>query len=499
MSRISKSIKNVTYAFVGQIFALIISFFSRIIFIKILGAEYLGINGLFTNILTMLSLAELGIGEAITFSLYKPLKEKNIKNCTMLMQLYKKVYYIIGIVIFLIGILFTPFLEYFIGEMPDISNIYFIFILFVINSSVSYFFSYKRNLIIADQNRYIATLYRYSIYFIMNVFQIIYLLLFNDYIGFLLIQIISTIVENLLISKKANKMYPYLKNKEKIRLNEEYKKTIKNNTKAMMMHKVGSAIVISTDNILLSKLVNLVAVGIYSNYYLVINALHTIFSQIFTSLTASVGNLCVSEKKEKQESIFKKTNFLNFWIYSIATTSLICLFNHLIILWVGEKYLFDFYTVCLLGINFYITGMRKSVSVFREASGLFYIDRWKAIVEAIVNLVFSVIFALKFGAFGVFLGTFISSITVCVWVEPFVLYKYGFNKNFKYYVFKYLEYIIVTLINTILTFFVLKIFNDYSIFTFNTIIIILYRNSNEYKYYKNILLKQTFNKKHTKN
>ena len=448
----------------------------------------------------MLSLAELGVGEAITYSLYKPLKEKNVNDCTMLMQLYKKIYIIIGVVIFIIGLSITPFLPFFIDEMPNISNIYFIFVLFVINTSISYFLSYKRNLIIADQNRYIATIYRYGMYFLLNIVQIIYLLIKKDYIVFLILQILSTVIENILISRKANKMYPYLKSKEKVQLKEEYKKEIKNNTRAMMMHKVGSAVVISTDNILLSKYVSLIAVGIYSNYYLVINALNTIFSQVFTSLTASVGNLCVSESKEKQEQVFNKTFFLNFWIYSFATSCLICLFNHFIQLWIGKDFLFNFMTVCLLGVNFYITGMRKSVSVFREASGLFYVDRWKAIIEAIVNLVLSIIFALKFGAFGVFLGTLVSSLTVCVWVEPFVLYKYGFEMSVKRYFTKYIKYLLITIINTTVLYFVLTIFKKISILTFlvkmiisvlipNITIYLLFRNTDDFSYYKNIIIK----------
>ena len=158
MSRSSKSIKNFRIALLGQCFGLIISFVARIVFIRILGSEYLGLNGLFTNVLTVLSLAELGVGEAITYSLYKPLAEKDFFKCNMLMQLYKKMYIVIGTVILLIGISITPFLPYIINDMPSVANINYIYILFVINTSVSYFFSYKRNLIIADQNRYIVTI-----------------------------------------------------------------------------------------------------------------------------------------------------------------------------------------------------------------------------------------------------------------------------------------------------------------------------------------------------
>lgn len=450
MSRSKKSIKNLIFAIIGQGLGLLISFVARIIFIRVLGSDYLGLNGLFTNILTVLSLAELGVGEAITYSLYKPLAQKDTYKCQMLMELYKKIYIVIGIFVFVVGVAITPLLPIFIKDMPDISNINLIYILFVINTSISYFFSYKRNLIIADQNRYIATLYRYSFYFLLNVVQIVYLLIAKEYIGFLILQIISTFLENVLISVKADRMYPFLKNDRHIKLDSETKKEITKNTRAMMMHKIGTVIVNSTDNILLSSFVGLNAVGIYSNYYLVINALHTVLGQIFSSITASVGNLCASEGKEKQYDIFEKIYFIDFWIYSFSAICIFCLLNSFIKWWIGSEYLFTMDIVIVLVINYYITGMRKSVLTFREAAGLFYKDRWKPVFESIVNLVVSILLALKCGTLGVFLGTFISSVSVCVWVEPYILYKYGFKRKLREYFSEYFKYLFITIILAII-------------------------------------------------
>lgn len=494
MSRSTKSIRNLITAFIGQGFGLIISFIARIIFIKFLGSEYLGLNGLFTNILTVLSLAELGVGEAITFSLYKPLADKDEYRCKMLMQLYKKIYTIIGIVILVLGVSITPLLPFLINDLPDMSNINLIYILFVINTSLSYFFSYKRNLIIADQNRYITTIYRYGFYFILNIIQIIYLIIRKDYIGFLILQVLNTLIENIFVSKKADKMYPYLKDKESVPLDKDVKKSIIKNTKAMMMHKIGGVVVNSTDNILLSSFVNLVAVGLYSNYYLITNALNTIFGQVFSSLTASVGNLCASTNQEKQYQVFKNINFINFWIYCFSSVCLICLFNPFIEIWVGKEYLFSLDIVFILVINYYITGMRKSVLTFREAAGLFYKDRWKAVVEALVNLVVSILLALKLGTLGVFLGTFISSITVCVWVEPYVLYKYGFKKKLRLYFHEYFKYLTTTIFIALITYGLCSIISGNIYLTFmikcsisliipNLLIILLFHNNNEFKYF----------------
>lgn len=494
MSRTKSSLLNFLCAMIGQGFGLIVSFISRIFFIKILGSEYLGLNGLFTNILTVLSLTELGVGNAINYSLYKPLANHDKIKCKMLMNLYQKIYIIIGIIILFLGILITPFLSLFIKDIPNINNINLIYILFVINTAISYFFSYKRNLIIADQNRYIATIYRYGMYVLLNIVQIIYLIITKNYIGFLIIQILATLMENILVSKKANQMYPYLKEKTKIPLDNETKNEIIKNTKAMMMHKIGGVVVNSTDNIILSRFVGLVSVGLYSNYYLIINALNLILGQVFSSLTASIGNLCANSERTKQYDIFKKINFLTFWISCFSTISLFCLFNPFITIWIGSKYLFSFEIVLILVINFYITIMRQSVLTFREAAGLFYKDRYKALLEAFINIIASIILVTKFGAFGVFLGTFISSITTCLWVEPYILYKFGFHQKVSNYFKIYLKQIVLTFIITIITYIFCSFININIYLSFfikcliclilpNLILYVIYKDSEEFKYF----------------
>lgn len=404
MSRSIKSAKNLIYALTGQFFGLVISFVARIFFIKILGEVYLGVNGLFSNILTVLSLAELGIGEAITYSLYGPLAKKDEKKCVMFMQLYKKIYNIIGVVIFILGLMIAPFLNFFVAESTEIENLKFIFLLYVINTSASYFFSYKKNLIIADQNRYIVSFYRYIFFFLVNLFQIIFLYITKDFIIYLCIQIIMTLLENIVVSKKADNMYPFLKNKEKVKMDKETKDIIKNNTKAMLMHKVGGVVVCSTDNIIISKFVSLVSVGIYSNYYMITNALNIIFSQIYSSITASIGNLCIMDDSNRKLEVFNKINFLGFWVYSVSSICLLCLLNPFIELWLGDKYLFPMNIVLMIVVNFYTIGMRKAVLTYREAAGLFYKDRWKSIFEAVLNLILSIIMALKWRCFWCFVS-----------------------------------------------------------------------------------------------
>lgn len=504
MSRTRNSVRNLITAIIGQGVGFVISFIARIFFIRTLGREYLGLNGLFTNILTILSLAELGVGEAITFSLYKPLAENNTKKCSMLMQLYKKVYTVIGVTILFIGLCLTPFLPLIIKDMPDIPYISLIYALFVVNTAVSYFFSYKRNLIIADQKRYIVTFYRYVAHAVFTFLEIIYLILFKNYIGYLLIMIAATLADNLMVSRKANKMYKFLNSEEKIPLDKESKDSIIKNTRAMMMHKVGGVVVNSTDNILLSMFVSLDSVGLYSNYFFITNAINSVTTHVFNSVTASVGNLFATSDSKNAYRIFREIYFLDYLMYSFIAVSLTCLFNPFIELWVGKDFLFGFDIVCIIVINFYIAGMRKSVLTFREASGLFYKDRWKSVFEAIINLGTSIVLAINFGTFGVFLGTFISSITVCVWVEPLVLYKYGFKEKLREYFKLYIMYAIITIGLCALTYFLCSLINFGRFISFiikvlicvlvpNIINSLIFGRTTEYKYFKD-LIKRIFSK-----
>lgn len=446
-SRTKKSIKNLSYAIAGQFFGLLISLIARIIFVQTLGSEYLGVNGLFSNILTVLSLVELGAGTALTYSLYRPIAKNDTEKIKSLMSLYKKLYIIIGCIILLIGLLLIPFYRIFISETPDIPHLDFIFILFVINTASSYFFAYKRIMIICDQNRYIATAYRYALFFFLNLLQILALLLTKNYILFLILQIIFTIAENLLLSKKANTLYPYLTDKNIRKLSKKEINEIKKNTLAMSVHKFGGVVVNSTDNILISKYIGLASVGIYSNYNLIIMALETITAQFFNAISASVGNLNASSTKEKTYSTFKKVFIINYIIFAISSICLVILFNDFISFWLGDDYLLPLPVIILIVTCFYLKGIRKSCLTFKETLGIFEQDKYKPIGEAIINLLSSILLAKLFGISGIFMGTILSTILLPLWIEPYVLYKYGFNHSVR----KYLLIIIILSVYTFIT------------------------------------------------
>ena len=466
MSRTQKTLKNLKYAIVGQMAAIVVTYFSRIVFVQTLSSEYLGINGLFSNILSILSFAELGVGVAIVYYLYKPLAEKNIPQIKALMRLYKKFYVATGIIIATIGASITPFLPFLIKDMPNIPHIYLIYFMFVANSALSYFFSYKRSLIIADQNRYISTYYQYGFFVALNIAQIIVLLITKNYLFFLTTQIIFTFLENYLISRKANQLYPYIKEKNNERLDKDTKKNIFRYVRATMNHKIGGIIVNGTDNILISKFAGIISVGIYSNYSFIASALNSVISRFFQATTASIGNLGVTESKEKSHFIFRCLDLVGFWMYGFTAIALVNLFNPFIRIWLGEGYLFPFSLVIIIVINFYLKGMRKSVQTFRDALGLYWYDRHKPLFEVIINLISSIILAKKLGIAGIFIGTIISTVTTCLWVEPYILFKYGFKKSVKSYFIKYSKYLFILLSVGIVTWYFCNLINGDNLLNF---------------------------------
>ncbi len=509
--RTEYSIRNIKYVFLSQVAAIIISLVSRMFFVRLLSATYLGLNGLFTNILTILSFVELGIGPAFTFALYEPLKDKDTEKIKTLMHLFKKAYTIIGIIILILGTLLIPFVPYLISDLPDIPYFNLIYWLFVLNTSVSYFGSYKKTLLTSDQKNYLVIKIHYIFYCIMNIVQIISLFLTKSFLIYLIIQVLFTIAENIYATIYVNKRYPYLNDKEIAKLDANTSRMIKKNVSAMVVHKFGSILVTATDNLILSKYVGLVAVGIYSNYYLIINNVKKILKQIFNSTIASVGNLGAEGNKGKLLKTFQHINFINFYIQSLFAIGMLVTMQDFITLWVGESFLFSFPTLVVLIACFYFTGLRSSVLLFKEALGIYWQDRYKAFVEALLNLIISIVLVKYIGVIGVFIGTLLSTLLTCFWVEPVVLYKYGFKQSVKTYFADVMKNTIVMIFLAIICLYILDFIQGpllivicvKVIVTFvivNIVYYLLYRKNDNYLYFKSLVLKtiKRMGRKHEK-
>jgi O-antigen/teichoic acid export membrane protein len=495
--RTKSSLKNILFAIIGQLSGILISFVSRKVFIIALGPIYLGVNGLFNNILTMLSLAELGIGIAIVYSMYKPLAEKNEIQIKALMNFYALAYRYVGIVVLILGLCLLPFLEIFIKGQPDIPHLNSIYLLFLANSVGTYFLAYKRSIIIADQKSYLLNIYQSIFLFLTNLIQIIVILITKSFITFLIIQLIMKVIENILISRKADKLYPYIKSTKGEKLDLESKNSIFKNIKALAYHKIGSIITNATDSIVISTFVGIISVGIYSNYLIIISALNGLLSQVFQSVTASIGNLNVLEKKDKTYDLFKSIFLVNFWLFGFCCIALMNLFNPFIELWIGKDFLLDKYTVIIIVINFYLTGMRKTSMSFKNAIGLFWNDRFKAIYESIINLVSSLILVHYWGIAGVLIGTIISNLLTCFWIEPYVLYKHSFMRNLREYFYRYILYSVLLVINGFVTYCLIELVPNFGIYYFivkciiclivpNIIFILFFYKTKEFNYFYKI-------------
>lgn len=436
MSRTKNSIKNLSISTVGQIVTLLCNFVARKVFIVTLGEEYLGLNSVFSNLLSMLSLAELGAGTAIAFALYQPLARGNREEIKSIMLLFKRVYWTIGAIIAVLGVGMTPFLGFFV-ESTEIQNISVLFLLYVTNSAISYFFSYKGTLIDADQKKYIVALNRNVFKVVLDIVQCSVLLWKRNFILYLVVQICVTVLSNVTLSMKADKLYPYLRDKQVEPLGKDTLQQIVKNTAAMVFHKLGNVLVNATDSLIISKFVNILVAGFYSNYTMIFNAVMNFESLIYQSITASVGSFNVTETDERKQELFSLVNFTNYVTTGFCTVCLWILFNPFIAAWAGERMLLGTVEVGLICIRYYCNGMRKSVLTFRDAMGLYWHDRYKSIVESVINLVASILLAHKLGITGVLLGTLISFFATCFWVEPYVLYKHGLHKSVGQYFRQY--------------------------------------------------------------
>lgn len=494
-SRTENSIINSAMSIVTQVLTVVLNFAVKTVFIKMLNDEYLGVNGLFTNIITMLSLADLGIGIAIPYSLYKPLAKKDEHKINVLMNFYKKVYTIIGIAVLLIGLSLTPFLGLIIKDIPkNVPHLSLIYILFVIHSASSYFFVYKKFLIDSDQKGYITSRIIFTFSTLLSIIQIILLITTKNYILFLLSSIILVIIQNIYISSKANKLYPFIKNKTDEKLEKEDMEGIKKNVSSLFIYKVGTVIMNGTDNIIISKFIGLIIVGFYSNYVLIINSITTVLNQIFNAITSSIGNLVVTTNKKRSKEVYDNLNFANFWLYALFGVCIIVLINPFINIWIGKKYVMGFSIVFLLVLNFYVLGMQSVTNSFRNAYGLFWIAKYRPIIMVIINIVISVVLVQFIGIEGVLIGTLISRLVTTAWLDPYIVHKYGFEISPKSYYIDYLKYLVIFIaISIILNYFVSMItINNIFILiliailvviSVNVILVLLFFKTSEFNYF----------------
>ena len=491
--RTENSIKNIIMNFLYNLLNYGLRFVSRIIFVKTLAEVYLGVNGLLSNVLGILALTELGIGTAIGYSLYEPLAKKNVEKTRSLMNFYKKAYQIITLIILVLGLIILPFLPNLIKDTTGIEKLNIIYIIYLVNMAIGYLFSYKRTLITSDQKKYKIVPFIMTFNILTAILQIIVLLIFKNYIIYLLMQTICILLENITINKYIDKQYPYLLDKTKVKPIDKLElTTIKTKIKALLLHKVGSYTLTSTDNLIISKLIGIITVGIYSNYSLIINMISSLIYVLISNVTSSLGNLIASEKTQKRLKVFNEMNLICFILYGISSICLINLFNPFIELVFGEKYLLGMSIVYIIVINHYLTGMNSVVISIQTASGLYEKDKYIPLIQSAVNLIISITLGLKIGLAGVFIGTIISTLLPLI-VKPKIVYKYVFEEKLSLYFKEFIPQTLIIIISTILSVLLINYINIQNIYIDLIVRLIIslsipgvfiylaYRNKNSFK------------------
>ncbi len=442
-SRTANTVRNVLYGYVSTAVTMVMQFVSRTVFIQTIGVYYLGINGLFTSVLGILSLTELGIGSAINFSLYKPVAEKDYEKIKALMGLYKKAYRVIAVVVTAIGLALIPFLPYLVNDAENIPNVKIYYLVFLFNTVSTYFVSYKYGLVNAEQKNYIINNFNSVSTFFITIVQIIVLVLTKNYMVYLLVYAGLQVCQKIGIGIYINRKYPYLKDKNITSLEKEETNKIKKNVFALMVHKIGEISVYQTDNIIISSFISVVLVGKISNYNLVITSVSTFIMIVFNSFTSSVGNLIASESKERQLEVFEIYNFLGFWLYGFAAVCYFILFQPFVTLWIGEENLIDEVSLALIILSQYLTGQRLTVNNMKTAGGIFEQDKFVSLLQGGVNLVVSIICVKLWGLPGVYVGTVVSGLCANI-IRPIIVYKKLFDKNSVGYFIKFTKYLLVT-------------------------------------------------------
>lgn len=474
MSRLENSTKNIVFTMSNNILESLLGIVSRTVFILTLGSSYLGLAGLLGNILGFLSISELGIATAIGFSLYKPLAVKDNNAVSALMSLYRKAYRIIALIVFTCGIGLFFFLDFFIPVEQQPHGTDFAYFVFLTNTVLGYLLSYKITLCNSDNKGFKLASINILMSIIQTLIQVVFLLVFKSYIVYLTILLCCSFVKMIWCNKYITKMYPQIDFKSKNKIDKKTEEQIKRNISGLVIAKIGDYLVNSTDNLIITKLVSLIATGIYSNYLLIRNMVNSYIGTIFTGITASMGNVVAVESDERKLEIFETLMFVAFFIYSFEAVCFICLFNPFIgEIWLGKEYLFDTFTVVIIVVNNYLTGLRIPLITMKGAAGKFMEDAWIPFAFAIINLIASITLAKHLGVAGVFLGTIIGSLLTADWYRPIVIYKHVFHTPVIKYYKQYLKYVVLGLLYLLVTYNVCNLIvlsNKYLCFFFKAIV-----------------------------
>ena len=431
--RLKNSIRNTISGIASRIITIIFPFIIRTVIIKKIGMDYAGLNGLFSSVLMMLSISELGFGSALVYSMYKPIAEADTDKVCALLNFYKKVYRIVGCVILTLGLCLLPFIRSFInGEVPTDINVYVLYLIFLLNTVIGYFaFAYKSALLTASQRVDVSNRIIICVNLVMYLAQFAVLWILRNYMAYVILSPIFTVITNIVQSIVVDKLYPQYKCRgslEKYELKEIYK-----NVFALIGEKIGWTVLLSTDTIVISAFLGLTKVACYNNYYMIISAVRNLVMVIFDSIRPSVGNSMVTESLDKNYRDFNKISSLFVWISGFCSISLICLFQPFMRIWVGEEYLLSKATVIMFGIYFFGWKMLDVLVLYRDAAGMWWYGKSRPYVVSILNIIGDILLVHFFGLDGVVFATLFTSVCMSYpWLLGILFKRYFKGKPWDY-------------------------------------------------------------------
>ena len=441
-SRTKNALRNVFFGFLNKFISLGLPFVSRTIMLYLLGVSYLGIGTLFSSVLSFLSLAELGFGSALVYSMYKPIAEKNYELVGALLKYYRKIYRVIGTIVLTIGTVLVPAIPYLMkGGAPESINVYVLYYIYLINSVISYFFAgYRQSLLTAHQRTDVVNKISMFINIFVQFGQIFALFLTRNFYVYALVPIIGTIFTNLSLAVTTKKRYPQIKCSGEAPI--ETKKEIKTKISGLFGTKLNSIVVHSADTLIISAFLGLSMTAKYGNYYYIMNAICGFIMVFYSSMTAGIGNKLVVDSIEENYKFFKNMNFINAWLVGWCSICLLCLYEPFMELWMGDSMKLGIVFVILMVGYFYIYMIQRNILTFKDAAGLWNKDWMRPYVSMSLNVVSNLVLVRFIGIYGIVVSTIIVFLISVPWVNS-VLFKNLFKKSpaknlftiFKYFIF----------------------------------------------------------------
>ncbi len=432
-NKTKNSLRNSIFGIGFRLINLLGAFAVRTLMIHIMGMEFVGLDGLFSSILQFLSLAELGFSSAIVFKLYKPMAEGDDEKVCALLRYYRSIYRMIGAVILAVGILILPVLPNLInGDVPFKVNIYVLYLVYLLNTCLSYWlFAYRTAILSAAQRNDLQSKVSSLVLLLKYAAQIVLLLLFKNYYIYVLIIPLTTLLTNVGNMLITNKFFPQYVCKGQ--LSPPDKKEINQKVTALMYNKLGVAMINGSQNIIISSFMGLATLGIYNSYYYIFSMLYSFFDVFHTAITGGIGNSIVTETKEKNYQLFRRIGFVNNWVVAWCSICLLCLYRPFMLIWVGEENTLPHVFSLMMSLYFYLWMVRFITSIFKSAQGLWVEDRFRALIEGVVTIALGILLVNFIGIYGVVVATIVAQLIVSLPWETHVLYKKYFELSVKHF------------------------------------------------------------------